>query len=237
MYNSQYPQQEPSSDLIIQDETLVNSALRRTFVWMALGLAITGFTSVFMVNSNLIYQIIQGRMLWWLLIAEIALVFFLSARVMKMSMPVATGAFTLYAVLSGVTLSPIFLLYTSESIATTFFITAGTFTAMAIYGYTTKRDLATFRSYLFMGLLGLIIAGVVNWFLASSTLMWITSVAGVLIFVGLTAYDTQNIKRMLAETAGDEVVSKRISLLGALELYLDFINLFLYLLRFFGRRD
>ena len=225
MNNSQYPYS--GSDLdgeVLVDDVLLGSAVRRTFVWMALGLAITGLASHFVFSSNLVYKLLEGYTFWFLLIAEVALVLFLSGRVMKMSIPVATGAFVLYAVLS-------------ESIATTFFITAGMFGAMAVYGYTTKRDLTSLGSILFMGLIGLVLAGIVNLFLGSTTVMWITSVLGVLIFTGLTAYDVQKVKVMLAQTLADEETSKRVSLLGALSLYLDFINLFLYLLRFFGRRD
>ena len=176
-------------------------------------------------------------MYWFLFIAEIALVWFLSARVMSLSLPVATGAFALYSILNGVTLSPIFLIYTSESIASTFFITAGTFGAMALYGYMTKRDLTRLGSLLFMALIGVIIATVVNIFLRSEILMWIITYAGIVLFVGLTAYDTQKVKQLAAQTAHDEELSKKVSIIGALNLYLDFINLFLYLLRLFGRRN
>lgn len=238
MNNSQYPYSGSDLDSeVLVDDVLLGSAVRRTFVWMALGLAITGLASHFVFSSNLVYKLLEGYTFWFLLIAEVALVLFLSGRVMKMSIPVATGAFVLYAVLSGVSLSPIYLAYTYESIATTFFITAGMFGAMAVYGYTTKRDLTSLGSILFMGLIGLVLAGIVNLFLGSTTVMWITSVLGVLIFTGLTAYDVQKVKVMLAQTLADEETSKRVSLLGALSLYLDFINLFLYLLRFFGRRD
>lgn len=237
MNNSEYPYQNQDTNPIYLDDTLVSSALRRTFVWMALGLAITALASIFAVNSNLVDSIIEDGYLLLLLIAEVALVIFLSARVMKMSMPMATGSFVLYSVLNGLSLSPIFLVYTGESIATTFLVTAGTFGAMAVYGYTTKRDLSGMGSYLIMALIGVIIASVVNIFLGSSLLMWIVSFLGVGIFTGLTAYDVQKVKGMLAQTVGDEELSKRVSLLGALRLYLDFINLFLYLLRFFGRRD
>ena len=161
----------------------------------------------------------------------------LSARVMKLSLPVATGAFALYSVLNGVTLSPIFLVYTSESIATTFFVTSGTFGAMALYGYFTKRDLTKWGSLLFMVLIGVVIATLVNLFLKSETLMWIITYVGVILFVALTAYDTQKVKLLANETKHDVELSKKASLLGALTLYLDFINLFLYLLRFFGRRN
>lgn len=237
MNNSEYPYQNQDTNPVYLDDSLVSSALRRTFVWMALGLAITALASIFAVNSNLVYSIVEGGYLWLLLIAEVALVIFLSARVMKMSMPMATGSFVLYSVLSGISLSPIFLVYTGESIATTFLVTAGTFGAMAVYGYTTKRDLSAMGSYLIMALIGVIIASVVNIFLGSSLLMWIVSFLGVAIFTGLTAYDVQKVKGMLIQTVGDEELSKRVSLLGALTLYLDFINLFLYLLRFFGRRE
>ena len=205
---------------------------------MTLGLAITGLTALFVADSNLIEVLFSGSFTFWILIiAELALVWYLSSRIMKLSMPVATAAFAVYSLLNGVTLSPIFLVYTGESIASTFFITAGTFAAMAIFGYTTKRDLSSMGSYLMMGLIGLIIASVVNIFVGSSLLMWVVSYLGVLIFVGLTAYDTQRIKEMIAQSVGDEEQTKKVALLGALNLYLDFINLFLYLLRLFGRRD
>ena len=205
---------------------------------MTLGLAITGLTALFVADSNLIEVIFSGSFPFWiLLIAELALVWYLSSRIMKLSMPVATAAFAVYSLLNGVTLSPIFLVYTGESIASTFFITAGTFAAMAIFGYTTKRDLSSMGSYLMMGLIGLIIASVVNIFVGSSLLMWVVSYLGVLIFVGLTAYDTQRIKEIIAQSIGDEEQTKKVALIGALNLYLDFINLFLYLLRLFGRRN
>ncbi len=217
--------------------SLQKQAMQRTFVWMALGLAITGLTAIFAADSNFTYTLLSSSGLFYgLLIVEVALVWFLSARIMKLSIPVATASFALYSVLNGLTLSPIFYFYTEASIASTFFVTAGTFGAMALFGYVTKRDLSRWGSLLYMALIGLILASVVNWFLASTTLMWITTYAGVLIFVGLTAYDTQKIKQMLWEAAGDEELSKRVSLIGALSLYLDFINLFLYLLRILGRR-
>ena len=204
---------------------------------MTLGLAITGLASVYTVDSGLVFRMIGSNSFYFLLIAEIALVWILSARVMKLSLPVATGAFALYSVLNGVTLSPIFLVYTSESIATTFFVTSGTFGAMALYGYFTKRDLTKWGSLLFMVLIGVVIATLVNLFLKSETLMWIITYVGVILFVALTAYDTQKVKLLANETKHDVELSKKASLLGALTLYLDFINLFLYLLRFFGRRN
>ena len=149
----------------------------------------------------------------------------------------ATILFNIYAILTGFTLSVIFLAFTAESIATVFYITAGTFAGVSLYGYTTKKDLSSIGSYLMMGLIGLIIASVVNWFLHSEMLYWIVSYAGVAIFVGLTAYDTQKIKKMVQAYGCDDMeMTNKVALIGALELYLDFINLFLYLLRIFGKR-
>ncbi len=215
------------------------SLILRVFVWMAMGLGITGLTAMLTYNSGLFYTLVQNQGLFWgLMIAEIGMVWYLSARIMKLSFSTATILFGTYAVLNGLTLSFIFAVYTMSSIATTFFITAGTFGAMALYGYVTKRDLSKMGSILMMALIGLIIASVVNIFLGNSMLDLIISVVGVLIFVGLTAWDTQNIKQMLIQTEGeDEELVKKLSVLGALSLYLDFINLFLYLLRFFGSRD
>ncbi len=239
MDNSQFPSQGQSVDGLygVGQDTLVQRAVQRTFLWMTLGLAITGLASVYTVDSGLVFRMIGGNIFYFLLIAEIALVWFLSARVMKLSLPVATGAFALYSVLNGVTLSPIFLVYTSESIATTFFVTSGTFGAMALYGYFTKRDLTKWGSLLFMALIGVVIASVVNIFLKSEVMMWIITYIGVVLFVALTAYDTQKIKLLAYQTAHDAELSKKVSILGALSLYLDFINLFLYLLRIFGRRN
>ena len=240
MNNSQFPYHgEELSRTIVDDSytVLVRQSVTRAFVWMTLGLAITGLTALFVADSNLIEVIFSSGSFWMLVIAELAVVWFLSSRVMTLSMPVATAAFAVYSLLNGVMLSPIFLVYTGESIASTFFITAGTFGTMAVFGYTTKRDLSSWGSYLMMGLIGLIIASLVNMFVGSSLLMWVVSYLGVLIFVGLTAYDTQRIKEMIAQSVGDEEQTKKVALLGALNLYLDFINLFIYLLRLFGRRD
>jgi FtsH-binding integral membrane protein len=154
-----------------------------------------------------------------------------------MSINTATALFIAYSILTGVTLASVFIVFTQESIAGVFFISAGTFAAISLYGYTTKRDLSNWRTYLLMGLIGLIIASVVNWFMHSEMLYWIISYVGVLVFVGLTAYDTQKIKQMALVSYNQEgEISKKIALLGALTLYLDFINLFIYLLRIFGRR-
>ena len=239
MNNSQFPYHgEELSRTIVDDSytVLVRQSVTRAFVWMTLGLAITGLTALFVADSNLIEVIFSSGSFWMLVIAELAVVWFLSSRIMKLSMPVATAAFAVYSLLNGVTLSPIFLVYTGESITSTFFITAATFGTMAVFGYTTKRDLSSWGSYLMMGLIGLIIASVVNIFLGSSLLMWAVSYLGVLLFVGLTAYDTQQLKAMIAASIGDEEQTKKVALLGALNLYLDFINLFIYLLRILGKR-
>ena len=239
MDNSQFPSQGQSVDEFygVGHDSLVQRIVQRTFLWMTLGLAITGLASVYTVDSGLVFSMLGSNIFYFLLIAEIALVWFLSARVMKLSLPVATGVFALYSVLNGVTLSPIFLVYTSESIATTFFVTSGTFGAMALYGYFTKRDLTKWGSLLFMALIGVVIASVVNIFLKSEVMMWIITYIGVVLFVALTAYDTQKIKLLAYQTAHDAELSKKVSILGALSLYLDFINLFLYLLRILGRRN
>ena len=240
MNNSQFPYQVKEQSRTIVDDSytaLVRQSVTRAFVWMTLGLAITGLTALFVADSNLIEVLFSGSFPFWILmIAEFALVWYLSSHIMKLSMPVATAAFAVYSLLNGVTLSPIFLVYTGESIASTFFITAGTFGTMAVFGYTTKRDLSSWGSYLMMALIGLIIASVVNIFLGSSLLMWAISYLGVLLFVGLTAYDTQQLKAMIAASIGDEEQTKKVALLGALNLYLDFINLFIYLLRILGKR-
>lgn len=239
MNNSQFPYHgEELSRTIVDDSytVLVRQSVTRAFVWMTLGLAITGLTALFIADSNLIEVIFSSGSFWMLVIAELAVVWFLSSRIMKLSMPVATAAFAVYSLLNGVTLSPIFLVYTGESITSTFFITAATFGTMAVFGYTTKRDLSSWGSYLMMALIGLIIASVVNIFLGSSLLMWAVSYLGVLLFVGLTAYDTQQLKAMIAASIGDEEQTKKVALLGALNLYLDFINLFIYLLRILGKR-
>ena len=239
MNNSQFPYHgEELSRTIVDDSytVLVRQSVTRAFVWMTLGLAITGLTALFVADSNLIEVIFSSGSFWMLVIAELAVVWFLSSRIMKLSMPVATAAFAVYSLLNGVTLSPIFLVYTGESITSTFFITAATFGTMAVFGYTTKRDLSSWGSYMMMGLIGLIIASLVNMFVGSSLLMWVVSYLGVLIFVGLTAYDTQRIKEMIAQSVGDEEQTKKVALLGALHLYLDFINLFIYLLRILGKR-
>jgi FtsH-binding integral membrane protein len=210
----------------------------RVYNWMTAGLAITGFMAFYVSNNETIMSIIFGNPIMpiVLMIAQIGLVFWLASRVMQMSVSQATGVFMLYAGLTGVTFSFIFVVYTSASITSTFLVTAGTFGAMSLYGYTTKKDLTSWGSFLFMGLIGIIIASVVNMFMQSTMMHMIITYAGVLIFVGLTAYDTQKIKEMniLGNEGTDEDTKEAIR--GALTLYLDFINLFLMLLRLMGDR-
>jgi uncharacterized protein len=210
--------------------------LAKVFNLMTLGLALTGIIAYVTANTGLASAIIGTPLFIVLILAELGLVFYLSARVEKIQASTASALFIGYSVMNGLTLSVIFLAYTESSIASTFFITSGMFGAMAIYGLVTKRDLSGLGSFLFMGLIGIIIASIVNIFLQSSSVHWAISFLGVLIFTGLTAYDVQKIKRIGEEgimAQGDEVVRKG-AVMGALALYLDFINLFLMLLRFFG---
>ncbi len=211
-----------------------SSVMRLVYLKMTLGLLVTAFVSLFCSSSMgyMHFMASNSWFYWGLFIAEIAIVLGLSARINKMSSTTASLLFYAFAVINGMALAPIFLVYTATSIAKTFFICAGTFGAMSIYGYFTTNDLTKWGNFLFYALIGLIIASVVNIFTHSSTLDWIISIAGVFIFVGLTAVDTQKIKTM-AQYASPSMVG-HLATLGALSLYLDFINLFLYLLRFFG---
>lgn len=214
------------------------AVFRQVYIWMSLALFITGITALIVANNNsILYSLLSNQLLFWgLIIGEFVMVAVLAARIHKLSLATATVMFIAYSVINGVTMSLLFLLYTSESIASTFFITAGTFGAISAYGYFTKKDLSSLGSILIMALIGILIASLVNIFLGSSTLYWIISYVGVAIFVGLTAYDTQKIKESIMNSDVNETAYK-IALMGALELYLDFINLFIYLLRIFGDRD
>ncbi|WP_417917209.1 Bax inhibitor-1/YccA family protein [Candidatus Electronema sp. JC] len=210
--------------------------LAKVFNWMAVGLGLTGLVAYLAAEFGLTSSIARSPLYIVLILAELGLVFYLSARIEKMKAATATGLFFGYAFLNGLTLSVIFLIYTKSSIAGTFLITSAMFGAMSVYGLVTKRDLSGLGSFMFMGLIGIIIASVVNIFLASSVLYWAISMIGVLVFVGLTAYDVQKIKEMGEQgimSQGHEAVQKG-AVIGALALYLDFINLFLMLLRFFG---
>ena len=215
-------------------QSMVASAMQKVYVKMTIALVVTALVSLFCASSPAFQQFMFANrwFMWAMVIVELGIVFGVSAGIQKLSSPTAAGLFYLFAVVNGLMLAPIFWVYTGASIAKTFFITAGTFGAMSIFGYTTNQDLSKIGNILFMALIGLIIASVVNIFTHSSTLDWIISIAGVIIFVGLTAWDTQQIKRMAQVMPADQI--GRLATLGALSLYLDFINLFLYLLRFFG---
>ncbi len=210
--------------------------LAKVFNWMAVGLGLTGIVAYLTASTGLALSIVQSPMFMILFFAELGLVFYLSARIEKIQAGTATALFLGYSVLNGLTLSAIFLAYTRASIGGTFLITAGMFGAMAVYGMVTKRDLSGMGSFLFMGLIGIILASVVNIFLKSSSLYWTISVIGVFVFVGLTAWDVQKIKNMGEQGIMEqgEVAIRKGAIIGALALYLDFINLFLMLLRFFG---
>jgi hypothetical protein len=208
---------------------------------MAIGLALTGFIAYYVANTPALLNLILGNQILFfgLIIAELALVFTISARVHRMKASTATALFVLYAALNGATLSFIFIIYTRSSIASTFFVCAATFIACSIYGWTTKRDLTSMGGFLTMGLIGIIIASLVNLFIRSSAMHMIISYIGVLVFVGLTAYDTQSLKAMAISQPSDVGASaiRKGAILGALKLYLDFINLFLMLLRILGNRN
>lgn len=230
-------------NLSVDEQLSMSSAfpvlMRKVYVWMTLALVITGFTAYGVATSPGVLQLIFGNQIlfWGMIIAELALVIGVSAAINRLSLTMATLMFILYSVINGALFSSIFLIYTASSIATVFFITAGTFGVMALIGYTTKTDLTSIGKYLFMALIGLIIATLVNMFIKSEGFTYILSYIGVLIFVGLTAYDSQKIKQMLLQAPDAGEGAQKIALLGALTLYLDFINLFLYLLRIFGRRN
>ncbi|MBO4659348.1 MAG: Bax inhibitor-1/YccA family protein [Prevotella sp.] len=213
--------------------------MRKVYVWMTLALVITGFTAFYVAHStSFVYTLMSSQgLMWGLIIAELALVIGLSAAIHKLSLTVATLMFVVYSIINGLTLSFIFFAYTESSIAQVFFITAGTFAAMALIGYTTKTDLTSLGKYLFMGLIGIIIATLVNLFFQNDMVTTVVSYLGVLIFVGLTAYDSQKIKEMCSSFEYADTNAQKMALLGALTLYLDFINLFIYLLRIFGRRN
>jgi len=243
-----------------QSATMIDEGLRaymlKVYNLMALGLAITGIAAfvTFIVAtttdpSTAVAQLGNGVMLtgvgaalyqsplqWVVMLAPVGLVFFMSFKIHTMSVSAAQTTFWVYAALMGLSLSSIFLVYTGASIVQTFFVTAASFGALSLYGYTTKRDLSAMGSFLIMGLFGLIIASLVNIFLASSALEFAISAIGVLLFAGLTAYDTQNIKDAYYEADGSDVAGRK-AIMGALQLYLDFINLFLFLLRFLGNRE
>ncbi len=225
------------------DEGL-RSYMLRVYNLMALGLAITGVAAygafTMAVQDGQLTQFGQllfaSPLKWVVILAPLAMVFFLSFRIHKMSVSAAQTTFWVYAAMVGLSLASIFLIYTGQSIVRTFFITAASFGALSLYGYTTKRDLSGMGSFLFMGVIGIVIAMLVNIFLQSTALQFAISVIGVLVFAGLTAYDTQQIKEMYYEGDGSEVAGRK-AIMGALRLYLDFLNMFLFLLQLFGNRN
>jgi len=218
---------------------VLETVLRRVYGWMTLGLFITAGVAAF-VSASPLFQILTGQPLifFGLLIAELALVLGLSWGINRISTTTAISLFLIYAILNGLTLSTLFVVYTLGSVAFTFLASAATFGVMSIIGYTTKIELTKIGTFLLMGLIGLVIAMLVNIFWANSALGWIVTFAGIILFLGLTIFDTQRIKRMTATALqrGDEELEGRLGILGALSLYLDFINLFLFLLRLGGRR-
>jgi len=208
----------------------------RVYNYMASGLALTGIVAMLVASSPAAMQVIFGTPLKWvILFAPLGLAFYMGARIQHMKASTAQGIFWLYAALIGLMLSSYLVAYTGVSVARTFFVTAASFGALSLYGYTTKKDLSGFGSFLIMGLIGLILASIVNIFLQSSMMHFVISAIGVLIFAGLTAYDTQRVKEMYWEADGEEVASKK-AILGALALYMDFINLFIFLMQFLGIR-
>lgn len=237
-YNKQY-----NTGVYQPVEAAVSTAESRKFLlnvynWMTIGLGLTGLIAFGIARTGFILELLlQFQFLFWgIIILQFVIVIALSAAIQKMPSVVAIGAFFLYSALTGVTFSVLFLVYTEFSIAYTFFICAAMFGSVSVFGYITKMDLSRFGGFLFMGLIGIIISSVVNIFLQSSTLYWLISYAGVLLFVGLTAYDTQKIKNLSREVVAGSEEGKKAAVYGALSLYLDFINLFLFLLRIMGSR-
>lgn len=229
---------------IIRQQEMTNAStfkvlMRKVYLWMTLALMITGITAAGVANSPNILALIYSSqvVMWGIIIAEFGLVIYISARLEKLSLSTATTLFALYSILNGVMLSSIFLLYSTAIISKVFIITAGTFGVTALYGYATKKDLSSLGNILFMALIGLVIATVVNVFMKSAMFDLILSYIGVIIFVGLTAWDSQKIKHMMMVQQDADESAQKLALIGALSLYLDFINLFLYLLRIFGRSN
>ncbi|ADU68496.1 MAG: Bax inhibitor-1/YccA family protein [Pantoea sp.] len=230
----------PRNDSIVQQASAgLQTYMAQVYGWMTCGLLLTAFVSWFAARTPAVMELVFANRITFfgLIIAQLAVVFVLSGMVHRLSGALATALFMLYSALTGLTLASIFLVYTYSSIASTFFVTAGMFGAMSFYGYTTKRDLSRFGSLLFMALIGILLASLVNFWLKSPALMWAITYIGVVVFVGLTAYDTQKLKA-IGETVdvNDKENLRRLSIMGALTLYLDFINLFLMLLRIFGNR-
>lgn len=224
--------------IVSSDAASVSSFLSKVFLWMALGLAITTAGSFWLLSQPQLFSTIMKNhwVFFALVIAEIGLVIWLSSALMSMSAGLATTLFLVYSFLNGVTLSPLFVIYTGASVMTTFAVTAGTFFFFSLYGFTTKRDLTTMGGLMMMGLIGVILASVVNIFIKSSMLDWIVTFIAIAVFMGLIAWDTQKLKAMHAMGFESPQAERKMTILGALALYLDFVNLFIQLLRIFGKR-
>lgn len=228
-------QRQLTGQEVLDRQVAQSQFMSKVYGWMMLGLLITAITGAFFVYSGLFVEIASRPILFYgLLIAEFIVVIALSARVHKMPTGIAIGAFGLYSILNGATLSVYLMIFTGASIASTFAITAVTFGIMSVYGYVTKTDLSKVRNILYMGILGIIVASLFNIFMKSEFIYWAVTYLGIIIFIALVAYDTQKIKRIYS-SVGPESATKA-SIMGALVLYLDFVNLFLFLLRLFGRR-
>ena len=212
--------------------------MQKVYIWMTLALTLTGYVAYSTAQSELLLGIIFSSLfvVFGIIVGEIFLVIWISSGIQRMSSNMAIGLFLLFSVLNGLPLSVLLIAYTGASVASTFFITAGMFGVMSMYGYTTKQDLSSWGNLLFMALVGLILASVVNTFLQSSGLYWIISYTGVLVFVGLTAYDTQKIKQLAAQVIAESEEGRKVAILGALRLYLDFVNMFIFMLRILGNR-
>ncbi|MEA9390557.1 Bax inhibitor-1/YccA family protein [Acerihabitans sp. TG2] len=229
----------PQGLIVERADAGIQPFMAQVYGWMTCGLLLTAFVSWFAARTPAVMNLIFSSQITFfgLIIAQLALVFVISGMVNRLSGAMATGLFMLYSALTGLTLSSIFIIYTSSSIAGTFVVAGGMFGAMTVYGYTTKRDLSSFGNLLFMALIGIVLASVVNIWLKSTALMWAVTYIGVVVFVGLTAYDTQKLKSMGSQLSIDDKDGfRKYSIVGALTLYLDFINLFLMLLRIFGNR-
>lgn len=232
--NQSYPTDAGEMDIIRG----LNAYIAKVYGWMFIGLALTALTAFsFIADEARVIAFVTNPILFYgCLIGELVLVFFVSRSVMKLPVSVAAGLFALYAVLNGLTLSVILLVYTGASISLTFLVTAVMFGAMSVYGRVTRTDLSRFRGILTMGLIGVVVLSVINLFLGSNLLEWVVTLVGLFVFLGLTAYDMQKLRSYYFASEGNTGTLNRLGLLGALSLYLDFINLFLMLLRLFGRR-
>jgi hypothetical protein len=234
-YGSQPRWTDRSAATQVDIDVGLRDYMLRIYNYMASALALTGIVAYVFAQSGMYMAIAHTPLIWVVMLAPLGLVMLLSFGINRLSATAAQAIFWIYAGLMGISLASVFLVFTGASVARVFFITAGTFAAMSFYGYTTRRDLSQFGSFLFMGLIGIVIASLVNIFIGSTALQFAISVIGVLVFTGLTAYDTQAIKETYYEGAGHEIATKT-AIMGALRLYLDFINLFLMLLRLFGDR-